>query len=118
MTDKPGMERKVYLLSKELMDRINAYRIDQGIASEVETARRLLERALDALDTPTSIMARLKKEHAMTHNLRETAQRVLATHILVTTIEFSEKEISFCVVGSDMSVKFAPTGSPRASSPP
>ena len=84
------MERKVYLLPTELSDRIRAYQTDQGITSEVEAARRLLDSALQMRDTVKDILIRLKGRFAEEKDFRVLARDGLTNHILVTQISFDE----------------------------
>lgn len=44
----PPMERRVYSLPRDLVERIHAYGYARGHQSEVAAVRELIERALDA----------------------------------------------------------------------
>lgn len=92
MPDNPSMERKVLLLPVGMMARVRAYQAAQGIASEVEAVRRLLDRALAMLETPQIVLTRLRAEYEATKDLRAAARNVLATHCLVDTITFLDGE--------------------------
>ncbi len=46
--DTTIMQRRVYVLPKEMVERIHAYGHDTGCLSEVEAVRRLLAEALNA----------------------------------------------------------------------
>ena len=48
---KDGTERRVYMLPANLLERLRAYQVSQGIGSEAEAARRLLDTALQMRDT-------------------------------------------------------------------
>lgn len=95
MADKEGMERKVYLLPAELVERIKAYQIDQGITSEVEAARRLLDTALQFRDTIESLLTKLRLRWEEEKDLRVLARDVLTNHISVIEITFGENKLSF-----------------------
>ena len=89
-------ERKVFLLPTDLLVRLRSYQSDMGIASEVETARRLLTFALNARDRPDDLVARLKSHPG---SLREDASDVLVSHHLVTSIRFLDDAIEFDMLG-------------------
>jgi hypothetical protein len=95
MADKEGVERKVWLLPTELSDRIKAYQMSQGITSEVEAARRLLDAALQLRDTVPDILRKLKDRFAEEKDLRVLARDILVAHTLVNTVHFDEDGMWF-----------------------
>ena len=82
--------RKVWLLPTELSERIKAFQASQGIVSEVEAARRLLDSALQMWDTPLDILRRLQASFQVHGNVRSAAADVLARHAQVARIEFPD----------------------------
>ncbi|MFT8948600.1 MAG: hypothetical protein ABF876_19195, partial [Acetobacter aceti] len=88
MADKDGMERKVYLLPKELVDRIKIYQKDAGLPSEVEAARRLLNEALQSRDNMVQILLQVRDSFKRLRNLRSVAKDVLIEHFNIKNIEF------------------------------
>lgn len=95
MADKDGMERRVYVLPADLVDRIKAYQSSQGIGSEVEAVRRLLDSALQMRDTVVDILNTLKSKHSDEKDLRVLARDVLTNHALVTKIIFNDDRVVF-----------------------
>lgn len=95
MADKDGMERRVYVLPADLVDRIKAYQSSQGIGSEVEAVRRLLDSALQMRDTAVDILNTLRSKHADEKDLRVLARDVLTNHTLVTKIIFGDDRVTF-----------------------
>lgn len=90
MADKDGMERRVYVLPADLVDRIKAYQASQGIGSEVEAVRRLIDSALQMRDTVVDILKTLESKFADEKDMRVLARDVLTNHALVTQISFGE----------------------------
>jgi len=99
LADKEGMERKVWLLPAELVDRLKSYQVDQGITSEVEAARRLLDSALQMRDTVPALLTKLRTRFAEEKDLRILARDILATHALVELVRFEDKGLIFCLKG-------------------
>jgi hypothetical protein len=99
LADKEGMERKVWLLPAEMVDRLKSYQADQGIASEVEAARRLLDSALQMRDTVPALLAKLKSRFADEKDLRILARDFLATHTLVEVVRFEDAGLIFWLKG-------------------
>ncbi len=102
MADKEGMERKVYLLPAELVERMRTYQTSQGIASEVEAARRLLDSALQMRDTVDGILAKLKANFASERDLRALNKEVLAAHPLITKIVLDDTSVTFTMRTGDI----------------
>jgi len=95
VADRDGTERKVYVLPVELSERIKAYQLSQGIASEVEAARRLLDSALQMRDTELDILKKLKSRYEEEKDLRVLARDILTSHVLVTDIYIGDTDITF-----------------------
>ena len=95
MADKDGVERKVWLLPTELSERIKAYQASQGITSEVEAARRLLDSALQLRDTVPDILGKMKHRYAEEKDIRVLARDVLINHTLVTSVNFDDDGVWF-----------------------
>ncbi len=95
MADKVGTERKVWVLPAELSDRIKLYQASQGIASEVEAARRLLDTALQMRDGVEDILNKLRERFRIEKDFRVLARDVLATHPLVEEIQIREAYLQF-----------------------
>ncbi len=101
LADKEGMERKVYVLPAELGGRIRAYQLAQGISSEVEAARRLLDSALQMRDTTEDILKKLKSRFAEEKDLRVLARDILAGHPLVSAVHFADDGVWFYLKGEE-----------------
>lgn len=80
------MIRKVYMLPRELVDRIAAFQQDKKLPSEVEAARRLLDEALKYRDTPELIIERFKDRLKSDGIPSSVAKDVLVGHPLVKSI--------------------------------
>ncbi len=101
MADKEPTERRVYVLPTEQLERIRAYQNGNGISSEVEAVRRLLNSALQMRDTPQDILKKLKSRYADEKDIRVLAKDILAGHALVTSIRFSDDGVSFYLTGDE-----------------
>lgn len=99
MAEKEATERRVYVLPAEQLERIRAYQTANSIASEVEAERRLLDLALQNQDTIQDVLRKLKSRYSDEKDIRVLARDILTTHILVTNIEFADREVSFHMVG-------------------
>jgi hypothetical protein len=95
MADKEGVERKVWLLPVELSERIKAFQASQGIASEVEAARRLLDSALQLRDTVPDILRKMADRYVEERDIRVLARDVLINHTLVTSVNFDDEGVWF-----------------------
>lgn len=95
MADNDGTARKVWVLPTELSDRIRSFQMDQGIASEVEAARRLLDLALQMRDNVGDILAKMKSRFIEEKDLRVLARDVLTGHALVTQIMLNDSDVTF-----------------------
>lgn len=98
---KDSTERRVYNLPADLLERLRAYQTSQGIASEVEAARRLLDSALQMRDTVDALLAKLKAKFADERDLRVLNKDVLAAHPLITMIELDDTSVSFTMRTGD-----------------
>lgn len=107
MSDKEAVERKdtierrVYNLPADLLERLRAYQVSQGIPSEVEAARRLLHTALQMRDSVTDILSTVDAKLADEKDLRVLAGDVLSKHILVDRIRFGKGLVVFVMENGD-----------------
>ena len=92
---KEGIERRAYNLPTNLLTRLRAYQVSQGITSETEAARRLLDYALQMRDNVKNILQTLDARFADERDLRVLAGEVLTRHTLVTHVEFDEDSVMF-----------------------
>lgn len=92
---EPETERRVYVLPKELLDRMRAYQSENNIPSEVEVARKLLDEALQARDTLDSIMIKVRDAYESERDLRMVAKNVLSGHLLVKRLIIDDNYIKF-----------------------
>lgn len=92
---KESTERRVYNLPASLLERLRAYQSRQGLASEAEAARRLLDFALQMRDTAEDILNVLGKKYSEEKDLRVLASDVLTRHALVTSVTFQESGVIF-----------------------
>jgi Arc/MetJ-type ribon-helix-helix transcriptional regulator len=90
MGDASQMERRVYVLPSEMADRIKTYQTANRFLSEVEAVRCLLNMALQTQDTPDDILRQLRARFNATSDIRRAAADVLACHVKVTSILFTE----------------------------
>ena len=95
MAIKEATERCVYVLPTELRERIRAYQASNGIPSEVEAARRLLDSALQMGDTITDILNKLFIKYTEERDLRVLARDVLVGHALVQEIAIGDFTLEF-----------------------
>lgn len=89
--------RKVFVLPAELMDRINHYKIENGLDSEVEAVRRLLDAALLHRDNTVSILHKMLNRYNAEKDIRILARDVLSTHPLVDSIQYFANQVNFTV---------------------
>ena len=92
---KDGTERRVYMLPANLLERLRAYQVSQGISSEAEAARRLLDTALQMRDTAKDILNTLGARYADEHDLRVLASEILTKHALVKSVFFVDGGVWF-----------------------
>lgn len=94
-------ERRVYVLPTELVERIRQFQVSQGLPSEVEAVRRLLDSALQMRDTLDDILKKLRAKFSEEKDLRALARDVLVSHALVKSVSFGEGEVSFTFAGDE-----------------
>ena len=87
---KDGTERRVYNLPGNLLVRLRAYQTGQGINSEAEAVRRLLDSALQMRDSASDILIMLDNRFSSERDLRVLASEILTRHSLVTEINFEK----------------------------
>ena len=95
MAEKDQVERRVYNLPLDLVERLRAFQVSQNIGSEAEAARRLLDAALQMRDDAIGILKTLKSKFIEEKDLRVLAGDVLAKHALVKAIRISDIDIEF-----------------------
>lgn len=101
MADKETTERRVYVLPTEQLERIRAYQADNGISSEVEAVRRLLDVSLQLRDTVPDLLRKLKSRFSDERDLRVLARDILALHPLVINVRFDDRAVSFSFADED-----------------
>jgi hypothetical protein len=101
MADVETAGRRVYVLPAELIERIRAYQSDNGLSSEVEAVRRLLDIALQLRDTSVDLLARLRSKFETEKDLRMLVRDNLAAHALVRTVTFEDGAIEFSLNNGD-----------------
>jgi len=100
-TDKESPSRRVYVLLPEQVDEIRAYQARNGISSEVEAVRRLLEIALRLRDTIPDILKKLKARLSNEKDLRVLGRDILSMHPLVKSVHFEEDALIFTFNAND-----------------
>lgn len=85
-------ERRVYVLPSELVQRVREYQEGNGIPSEVEAVRRLLDNALQMRDSVKSLLTKLRQKSANERDIRVLSRDVLAAHPLVRSISIDDVE--------------------------
>lgn len=93
--DKPGTQRKVFMLPTDLIERIAAFQKEAGMPSEVEAVRRLLDDALKFRDDWRSLTERFRAKLAETRILSEAAKETLIGHPLVASMAFNRNSITY-----------------------
>lgn len=95
MAEKEATERRVYNLPADLLERLRAFQVAQGISSEAEAARRLLDSALQMKDSISNILNTLEAKFVEEKDLRILASDILMKHALVISVQISDTEVSF-----------------------
>lgn len=98
---KDGIERRVYNLPSDLMVRLRSFQVSQGISSEAEAARRLLDSALQMRDDVHGILKSLKAKFNEEKDLRVLAGDVLTKHSLVVTVSIEHNSVEFVLRNGD-----------------
>lgn len=88
-------ERRIHVLPKELLERVRAYQADNGISSEVEAVRRLLDMALQMRDTLDDVLRKLKLKLPEERDLRVLARDILWSHPKITGVRFGDGDLTF-----------------------
>jgi hypothetical protein len=94
---KDGTERRVYNLPANVLTRLRAFQASQGLTSEAEAARRLMDYALQMRDTVEDILKGMRKRFDEEKDLRVLASEILTRHSLVTQIVFEDDALWFRV---------------------
>lgn len=79
-----------YVLPKELVERIEKYKIATGVSSDDEIVRRIIDDFLKKRDDFVDIVNRIMDNFKLLKSVREAAGIILANHPLVTKISFTE----------------------------
>jgi hypothetical protein len=95
MAEKEENERRVYVLPVEQLERVRAYQSANGIGSEVEAVRRLLDAALQMRDTVRDVLKILKSRYAAEKDLRVLARDILAGHALIRSVHYDDDAVYF-----------------------
>lgn len=90
--DKEKAQRRVYVLPRELVERIIAYQEELSLPSEVEAVRRLLDGALQSRDTVEKILDKIRDRFLTERDLRTIAAEILTPHQLVKFVSFPEPD--------------------------
>jgi hypothetical protein len=98
---REATERRVYALPATLLARLRAYQESQGLASEAEAARRLLDMALQLRDGMFDILKSLQVKFLEEKDLRVVASEVLIKHALVTKVSFESGWLEFRMQDGD-----------------
>ena len=98
---KDATERRVYNLPSSLLERLRAYQTSQGIPSETEAARRLLDTALQLRDNVHNLLAMLEQRYGDEKDLRVLAADILIKHALVKSVEVGDSNVSFTMRDGD-----------------
>ena len=95
--------RRLYALPTSLVWRIQLFQRDNGLASETEAARRLLEEALPLHDTISDVFYRFDQRLEFHRGDRhEAAKEVLVGHPKITWLKFEGDTISFEMGGHEL----------------
>lgn len=101
MVDQPEPERRIYVLPPDLLNRLRAYQAAEGLPSEVEAVRRLLDTALQMRDTVGTILESLKTRQAEERDLKVLAKEVVG-HALVESVEVKGGALMFKLSTGDV----------------
>jgi len=101
VAEKESGGRRVYVLPAEQLERIRAYQTANGITSEVEAVRRLLDLALQMRDTAQDLLKKLKSRFADEKDIRVLARDILAAHALIKSVQFDDDSVVFALTNGD-----------------
>ncbi len=92
MADEEATEsqtvRKIYVLPRELADRVAAFQKAKKLPSEVEAVRRLLDEALLYRDDHESIITRIRERLKTDGMVTSVAKDILVGHPLMESLRF------------------------------
>lgn len=91
--------RRVYVLPADLVQRIVEFQEAEGLPSEVEAARRLLDEALNVRENHIQLLTRLLRLLKEQKSIFEVSKRVLFGHPLVSEISPGGEAVDFTVKG-------------------
>ncbi|WP_106795431.1 hypothetical protein [Rhizobium sp. H4] len=118
MAKKPeDQQRRVYVLPKDLVERIAQYQQLGGFGSEVEAVRSLLTEALTKIDSTAMLLDRVREKFKTLPNASMVAKEILAGHPLVTKIQFMGDEVEFWLHGRQnlITIRNGEDGTPETS---
>lgn len=95
---KDAVERRVYNLPAALVMKIRAFQLAQNIPSETETARRLIEAALQARETVFDILLSIETMVSNDPNLRNIGSELMK-HSLISGTMLIEDGLVFSMTG-------------------
>lgn len=84
------MTRRVYDLPPELHHRVLSYQTENGMASEVEAVRSLLDQALQSGDTVESLYVRLDDKYRTEKDVRRISAEILIPHRKVRSVALND----------------------------
>lgn len=100
MAEENATVRKIYVLPRELADRIAAFQADKNLPSEVEAVRRLLDEALLHRDSEDSLLLRFAERLKVNAIPSLVARDLLVGHPLIEEIGFPGPDaVSFKMKG-------------------
>ncbi|KQO99133.1 hypothetical protein ASF32_14865 [Methylobacterium sp. Leaf91] len=105
----PNFVRVSYVLPVEIAKRIEKYKIELGVSSDDEAAKRLIGDALNRRDTFREVIQRLIDRYKLTRSMREAAGDVIANHPLVVSMSFTDEGVKF-TMSNGFSVIASPPG--------
>ena len=94
-SEKVGAQRKVFMLETELVDRVLAYQEKNGLQSEVEAVRQLLNDALRLQDEWWSICDQVVERMKRPESLINAAKDIVLGHPKVSNVAFELDRITF-----------------------
>jgi len=91
--DASKLSKKVFLVDHSLAERLEEFRKNKGLPSDAAAIRTLLEQALEAHDSPRSLVQRVRGLLLLGENLASAAFEGLMQHRLVEGVEIKTNSI-------------------------
>lgn len=91
-------QRKIYVLPKELVERISEFQKKNGFSSEVEAVRSLLDKALLSYQTPDDLLHKINNASRSRLELENTIKNYLFGHPLVENISLNKGRYDFTLI--------------------